>query len=159
MRAGGEGDDGLDHVVGDGGGDEPAGSAGRAAHDGPVQTELQRSSAIRLGHGGRILLAAAALGIDDEDQGEQVVQGVPDPGIGELVAGPPAVRDGDDQAAAAQARQVVGQALPGHADRVREVGRVRRAVAQEQRTRVRVASASAWPNRDKASVEVESCTL
>jgi hypothetical protein len=55
-----------------------------------------------------------------------------DPRIGQFVAAAPALGLRHDQAAAAQARQVVGQDLPRHPDLVREVGRIARPVAQHQ---------------------------
>ena len=65
------------------------------------------------------LLPAAALRIDDEHQGQQIAQRMPDPRVGQLVPGPPAFRHCHDQPATAQARQMVGHDLAGYAGRGR----------------------------------------
>ena len=66
----------------------------------------------------------SVFGVDGQDDTQQVVQGVPEARVGEFVADPPPLGDGDDQAATAQAGQVVGQGLSGYAELVGEVGRV-----------------------------------
>jgi hypothetical protein len=75
----------------------------------------------------------ARLRIDGEDHAEQVAQCVAKAWVGQFVADAPALGDGDDQAAAAQAGQMVGQALPRDREQVgqfRRLGQSRVLVGQ-----------------------------
>lgn len=70
------------------------------------------------------------LRVDGQDDTEKVVERVPEPRVGQLVTHPTAFGYRDDQATAAQAAEVVGQGLAGHAELVGEGGRIGRAVAE-----------------------------
>lgn len=92
------------------------------------------------------------LGVDGQDDAKQVVQRVPKAGVGQLVADPSTLGHGDDEPAASQTRQVVGQRLAGHAEVVREVGRVGRGLpeGQQHAGAGRVGQRRAEPGKDLA---------
>ena len=127
-RAGGDGDDRLDDVVGDGRGDQqpyPAGervAAGRGRGRGIFGGHQQQPFVVGVG--------AGAVGLDGDHGGAQVVERVAEAFVGQFVAGAAAVGHGDDQAAVAQAGQVVRQPGAGDAEGVGEVGGVGGGLAQ-----------------------------
>lgn len=59
---------------------------------------------------------------------QQIVQGMGELGVRELVAGAPAFWNCHDQAATTKASKVIGHTLPGYPRRLRQVGRVTRRI-------------------------------
>ena len=102
-------------------------SASRRVGEGPrdVDRSVTMSAAALLGGVG-----AGPVGLHGDDGRTQVVEGVAEPRVGELVPRAPAVGHGDDQAAVPQAREMVGEPGAGDAEEVGEVGRIGRLVAQ-----------------------------
>lgn len=137
-RASGEGDGRLNDVAGDAHGDQQPDAAGERVAAGRGRGRgraegISRPSAAVLRGGVR----ARLVGLDRHHGGQQVLQGVAEPVVGELVASAAPVRNRDDEAAVAQASQVVGQPGPRDAQRVGKVGRVGPGLAQletERRT-------------------------
>lgn len=109
---------------------------------------IARSSAAAFGGG----IWAGLVGLDRDHRGEQMLQGVAEAFVGELVAGAAPVRSGDDQAAVAQAGQIVGQPSAGDIERVGENGGVTGASRRASRIRQRIGSASARPKRASTSM-------
>ena len=68
------------------------------------------------------------LGLDGEHHADEILQSVPQPGIRDVVEHSSARRLRDDDAAVAQAGEVVGDALLADAELVDEVGGVLGAV-------------------------------
>ena len=61
--------------------------------------------------------------IDRQHHAQKIGQRMPEPGIGQLIPGSPTLRHRHHQAAAAKARQMIRQRLPGHPQRIGQVGR------------------------------------
>ncbi len=150
-RRGGDGDDALDHVPDDGERGEslgaaeqvlaclggrghestvgrivggwPVGSAAGAVGDGGAAEPAGALGAVAAGFHRGVLSAVAGAGqVEQGEQGERVAQA----GVGELVADAASLGGGGDQAAVAQAGEVIGEVGAAGAEVVGELGRVGR---------------------------------
>ena len=108
-------------------GPEPAGRT-RSTHRPP------RSGSVRCGNAISSIpgLHPGMLPGDGQDDAQQVPQRVRQALVGQLIPGPAAFWDSHDQAAPAQARQVVRHGLTRNPQEVRQVSRVRRRLPQRQ---------------------------
>ncbi len=125
IGSGGDGDDGLDHVVADG-----------RRHD-PADAALQhRPAVVGEGDGGGHQQVHPSpeqqSGSTDEHEPEELVERGRQVRVREAVPGATTVGNGLHETASAQARQLVRHDLPRDPEGVGEVGRVGRRLAERQ---------------------------